>query len=78
MSVELLVDTVSGKTALFCDTTDVAFGPVFDSEEAADEFLELIAHETGGRDARTLTVRELEDFKQWADRNRRNREAFAR
>jgi len=39
MSVHLLTDTDSGATALYCSTTDWAFGPVFEAREEAEAFL---------------------------------------
>ena len=34
------VTTTEGRAALYDSVTDVAFGPVFDSDEDAEEFLE--------------------------------------
>lgn len=46
--------TITGASTacLYCNTEDVAFGPVFDSEYDATDFLELL--QTLGEDARTL------------------------
>lgn len=54
MAVEILVDDSSGRQVLICNTTDVAFGPVFNSDELANEFLEWLK-----KDPRDLTQMEL-------------------
>ena len=66
MSIELLVDPERGQVALYNSRSGFAFGPVFGSAEDADDFLEIVEYD--GRDPRTMTVRELEDFKQMSDR----------
>ena len=71
MSIELLIDPERGQVALYNTRSGFAFGPVFGSAEDADEFLEIIAND--GRDIRRMSVRELEDWKQLADRVDRNR-----
>ena len=57
MSVRLT--SRQNKVALFDSVTDTAFGPVFDSDEEADSFLDWI-EEHDGRDARLLSPAELE------------------
>lgn len=43
---------------LYCDTTMIAFGPVFETQYEAEAFLEHLA-ETDGRDARIIHAAEL-------------------
>ena len=50
MSVEVLTDTVSGKSALTCTTSGQAFGPVFAAGESAEDFLDWLAEKSGGHD----------------------------
>lgn len=52
MSVQI---TNSTHVCLYCDTVDTAFGPIFDSEADAEEFLEWLGETTGDSDARRFT-----------------------
>ena len=63
------VTSQEGKHALFDSATAVAFGPVFDSMEDCDAFLEFL-REIGERDPRHIPVGELVGFaEEWkADR----------
>lgn len=59
--------------AIFCSTTGFAFGPVFDTEQDALDFLEHV-HRIDGRDPRALSENELRALHRgWA----RTREAAA-
>jgi hypothetical protein len=46
------------EAVLYCSTTGVAFGPVFEDQDAAEEFFKW-AGETDGRDLRLVTETEL-------------------
>lgn len=39
MGVDILNDEQSGKAALYCTTSGVAFGPIFDGRYEAEDFL---------------------------------------
>ena len=53
------------KVALYDSVSDIAFGPVFDSEEDAEKFLEWLAI-NDGRDARELSASEIDRLQyQW-------------
>ena len=43
MSVQILTDSKSGESCMFCNTSDWAFGPVFDRDEDPFEFMEWLA-----------------------------------
>lgn len=61
MSVRYLTD-IDGRVALFDSVTDIAFGPVLQSPEHADDFLSWIA-----RDPRTLpSSRLLDEHARWS------------
>lgn len=69
MSVRVLESRDGKMAALYCSTTDWAFGPVFQSDEAAEDaraFLKFL-----GCDPRTLSEKELEtcysDWRQATD-----------
>jgi hypothetical protein len=59
MGLRIIVGNEQGchreHAVLFCSTSQWAFGPVFDSEEDADEFIKWLP-----RDAREYTADELE------------------
>jgi hypothetical protein len=61
--VSVRVTTAEGKAALFDSVTGLAFGPVFDSELHADEFL-IWLDDTDGRDARDINTPRLNALKQ--------------
>lgn len=71
MAVDILFDAEQGHAALFCNTTDTAFGPLFDTREDAEAFLAHVA-ETDGRDPRLMTDGELAtlrlDWLHWRNR----------
>lgn len=50
---------VEGVTALYDSTTGLAFGPVFETADAASEFLEHLGR-IGERDPRVIPAFELE------------------
>lgn len=52
-----------GKVALFCSTSGVAFGPVFDTEDEAERFLEWLGARDG-RDPRLIREFELVELYQ--------------
>jgi len=57
-----------GKTALYETTGDWAFGPVFDSEEECDGFLQWLHRKYGIDRPDALPVTELRQiYKQWRD-----------
>jgi len=49
---------------LVCTTANVVFGPLFDDNYEADEFLDYISHHHKGKDARLFTVEELIEAQQ--------------
>lgn len=59
MGVRILVDRGLEDACLYCSTSMWAFGPVFNSEEQAEEFLKYLDR-TDGRDARQLSQTELD------------------
>ncbi len=59
MGVEVLVDRETGRAAIYCNTNDWAFGPLFASEEEAVAFLEW-HQEDGGLDPREMGDQGLE------------------
>lgn len=69
MSVRVLYDDDAHKAVLFCSTTDVAFGPVFDDCQdgccsaplIADEFLTWLRN-TFAKDARELSSEAVVQF----------------
>ena len=52
------VTATEGRAALYDSVTDVAFGPVFDSAEEAEEFLKHLV-EIGERDPRVIPAADL-------------------
>ena len=54
MSVQILRDTEDGSKAMYCTTTDWAFGPIFGEDEEPDEFLDWLV-----TDPRKLTDPQL-------------------
>lgn len=48
------ITSAEDKVALFCSTTDQAFGPVFDSESDAKEFLDWLERRGDPRDPRSI------------------------
>lgn len=58
------VRTTTGerKVALFCSTSGVAFGPVFDDDAQAERFLEHL-REIGERDPRVIPAVELAELR---------------
>lgn len=67
MSVSVLADPVDDRAALYCTTSGIAFGPVFDGPDAggrAEAFLAWLREEHPGQrgsrgDARYYTAAEL-------------------
>ncbi len=57
MSVQVLFDKVVNRSALYCNTTDKAFGPLFTGAEAID-FLDWIIDR--GRDPRDMNENTLD------------------
>lgn len=49
--------------ALYCSSTGIAFGPIFDSAEDADGFLEWLAPKTFV-DARSIPAKELLELRE--------------
>ena len=49
---------------LVCTTANVVFGPLFDDNYEADEFLDYLSHHHKGKDARLFTVEELIEAQQ--------------
>jgi hypothetical protein len=58
MSVHILYDQFKRKSVMFCSTSDRAFGPVFDNEDAADFTDWMIDQDRDPRDmgANTLDI----------------------
>ena len=56
MSTHTLYDQFKRKSVMFCSTTGLAFGPLFDSDDASDFVDEMIAD---GIDPRSLTPDDL-------------------
>jgi len=56
MSVHILYDQPKRKSVMFCSTDGIAFGPVFDNEDAADFVDWMLAQ---GKDPRDLHVSDL-------------------
>lgn len=54
-----ILNAEGGKAVLYCSTTDWAFGPLFDSEDHAMDFLEWLEKTCGDGDARKLTDKQL-------------------
>lgn len=55
------VTSTDGKAALYDSTSDVAFGPVFDTDDDARAFLEHL-EEIGERDPRVIPAAELAEL----------------
>lgn len=51
-------DGVAGRVALYCSTDGIAFGPVFEHESDARDFLDHL-EEIGERDPRDIPALEL-------------------
>ncbi len=60
MGVHVLRDSDSGYSCLYCSTTMLAFGGVFQSDEDADEFLTWL-EETYGKDPRQFSGDDLQN-----------------
>ena len=54
----MAVETEQG-AVLVCTTSGVAFGPVFDDNDEANEFLDYISHHYQGKDARMFDDHDL-------------------
>jgi hypothetical protein len=68
MSVDSLYDPVQGKAVMIDTTTDVAFGPLFESKEDVEDFLNWVL-ETYGIDVREWGDAQLASrFASWSDR----------
>lgn len=64
MSCAILTDEDSGQACLYCTTTDWAFGPLFETRESAEDFLEWLAanpHPSGALLGRGTDPREFDD-----------------
>lgn len=61
MSVSVTI-TGPSTACLYCNTEDIAFGPVFDSEYDATDFLEHL-RDIGERDPRSIPSLELAQLK---------------
>jgi hypothetical protein len=62
MGIRILSGRYDGGETRAClvdSVTGFAFGPLFDDEDRADDFVSWLAAKDGGRDARTLTDAEL-------------------
>ena len=42
MAVEIIQDKETGKQAMFCNTTDIAFGPIFRPDENVEHFIDWL------------------------------------
>ena len=60
MGVRTLIDQQEGQSVLYCSVTGLAFGPVFDEAEGADDFLDWANGKEDCEDLRSLTPRQLE------------------
>lgn len=69
MSIEILFNENEDQAALYCNTTDWAFGPVFDgkgdfnAKETAQYFLKWLVERRETRDARMIPNDELEKYR---------------
>jgi len=52
MSIEILTDRDTNQSVMFCNTDNIAFGPVFGEDEDPQDFLDW-AHRLGYPDVRT-------------------------
>lgn len=73
MSVHVLYDSSKRKSVMFCSTDGLAFGPIFDNEDAADFADWMLEHD---RDPRDLTPIELLSQISWW-RNTIDADAYA-
>lgn len=62
MSVRILVNRDDDQAALYCSTTEWAFGPLFGSEQEAEAFLGWAHEECPGAGLRNLEPSNLETF----------------
>ena len=68
MGVRILSDRDSDQAALFCSTTEWAFGPIFhdDGDHDADERAEAFCRWLGAREPRRMTDAELRAaYQEW-------------
>ncbi len=73
MSVHTLSDSFKRKSVMYCSTTGLAFGPVFDGDDAAD-FADWMLDKD--RDPRDLTPTELASQILWWEENVRDADAY--
>lgn len=59
MGVRTLTDPDEGKSVLYCSVTSLAFGPVFDEPETADDFLDWANTKEDCEDLRALLPDQL-------------------
>lgn len=47
MSIEILTDRDTNQSVMFCNTSDIAFGPVFREDEDPHDFLDWVKNNSG-------------------------------
>lgn len=70
MGLQIIIDDSTGIQAFMCNTTDVAFGPVFQSDESAEEFLDWLGTDPRGLEDAELSSkvnewREVSRYAKW-------------
>jgi len=68
MAIEILTDRDTNQSVMFCNTSEIAFGPVFGEDEDPLLFMDWLADSQGYTDARRLKVNDLVD---WVDKWRK-------
>ena len=56
MAIEILTDRDTNQSVMFCNTSEMAFGPVFGEDENPMEFLDWCNEELGHPDIRRLST----------------------
>lgn len=60
MGIRTLNDIEEGKSVLYCSVSGLAFGPVFDEPESADDFLDWSLDKDDLEDLRSLLPGQLD------------------
>lgn len=68
MSIGILTDRDTNQSVMFCNTSEIAFGPVFGEDEDPQDFLDWLADSQGYTNPRRLKVNDLVD---WVDKWRK-------
>lgn len=68
----------AGRVAMFCSTTGLAFGPLFDSTDDADAFQAWACEQSGEKDVRNIGPGTLDDLTdQWKHLRARRQHAMS-